>query len=128
MGKRLYVGNLPYSMKSNDLEEVFRQIGEVVSAKVVTDMESGRSKGFAFVEMATDELGARAMEELNGKEVGGRALKVTEANPRPERPAGGNRFGGNREGGFRGGNREGGFRGGNRGDRGGNRGGYGRDE
>jgi cold-inducible RNA-binding protein len=112
MGKRLYVGNLSYALKSPDLEEVFRQVGEVVSVKVITDMETGRSKGFAFVEMANDELGAQAIEQLNGKEMGGRALRVTEANPRPERPAGGsaggvsrNRFGGNREGGFRGVNR-----------------------
>lgn len=124
MGKRLYVGNLSYSLKSPDLEEVFRQVGEVVSVKVVTDMETGRSKGFAFVEMASDDLGAQAIEELNGKEVGGRALRVTEANPRPERPQGGNRFGGNREGGFsRGGGRDGGFRGGNREGGGGYRGG-----
>lgn len=118
MGKRLYVGNLAYSLKSPDLEEVFRQVGEVVSVKVVTDMETGRSKGFAFVEMASDDLGAQAIEQLNGKEVGGRALRVTEANPRPERPAGGNRFGGNREGGFSRGRHEGG------GDRGGARGGF----
>lgn len=121
MGKRLYVGNLSYSMKSADLEEVFKQVGEVVSVKVVTDMETGRSKGFGFVEMATDDLGTQAIETLNGKEVGGRALRVTEANPRPERPAGGG-FRGNRDGG-------GGFRGnrdGNRdGNRGGNRGGFG---
>jgi cold-inducible RNA-binding protein len=65
-------------------------------------METGRSKGFAFIEMATDELAKQAISELDGKEVGGRALRVSEANPRPERPAGGNRFGGNREGGFRG--------------------------
>lgn len=107
MGKRLYVGNLPYSIKSQELEEVFAQVGEVVSAKVITDVETGRSKGFAFVEMASDDQGTQAIEQLNGKEIGGRALKVTEANPRPERPAGGNRFGGNREGGFRGGNRGG---------------------
>lgn len=106
MGKRLYVGNLAYTLKSGDLEEVFRQVGEVTSAKVIMDLETGRSKGFAFVEMASDDLGAQAIAELNGKEVGGRALRVTEANPRPERPAGtGNRFGGNRSGGFRGGNR-----------------------
>lgn len=121
MAKRLYVGNLSYSLKSQDLEEVFRKVGEVVSVKIITDMESGRSKGFAFVEMASDDLGAQAIEQLNGKDVGGRPLRVTEANPRPERPAGGNRFGGNREGGFRGGNRgpnrgpsRGGTRGGNR--------------
>lgn len=101
MGKRLYVGNLSYALKSPDLEEVFRQIGDVTSVKVVMDQETGRSKGFAFVEMATDDLGAQAIEQLNGKEVGGRALRVTEANPRPERPDRGNRFGGNREGGFR---------------------------
>jgi cold-inducible RNA-binding protein len=121
MSKRLYVGNLAYSLRSQDLEEVFRQVGEVVSVKVVTEMETGRSKGFAFVDMATDDLAHAAIEKLNGKEVAGRALKVTEANPRPERPQGGNRFGGNREGGFRGpregglrGKKEGGFRGGNR--------------
>jgi cold-inducible RNA-binding protein len=122
MGKRLYVGNLSYSLNSNELEELFRQVGEVVSVKVITDMETGRSKGFAFVEMASDELGEQAIETLNGKDLSGRALRVTEANPRPERPAGGNRFGGNREGGFRGnregggfrGNREGGFGGSNR--------------
>lgn len=102
MSKRLYVGNLSYTLKSAELEEVFRGVGEVVSAKVITDMETGRSKGFGFVEMASDEQGVAAIETLNGKDVGGRPLKVTAANPRPERPAGGNRFGGNREGGFRG--------------------------
>ena len=101
MGKRLHVGNLSYSLKSAELEEVFRRIGEVTSAKVIIDMETGRSKGFAFVEMASDDLASTAMREINGKEVDGRALKVTEANPRPERPEGGNRFGGNREGGFK---------------------------
>lgn len=110
MGKRLYVGNLAYSLKSQDLQEVFSQVGEVVHVKVVTDQETGRSKGFAFVEMASDDLGAQAIEQLNGKEVGGRALRVTEANPRPERPAGsfsrGPRESGDRGGrGFGGGNR-----------------------
>jgi RNA recognition motif-containing protein len=116
MGKRLYVGNLSYALKSQDLEELFRQVGDVVSVKVVTDMETGRSKGFGFVEMASDELGAQAIETLNGKEVGGRALRVTEANPRPERPSGGGfrSQGGGGRGGFGGGNR-GGFGGGNRG-------------
>lgn len=129
MGKRLYVGNLSYSLKAPELEQVFKQVGEVISVKIINDQETGQSKGFAFVEMGTDDLGAAAIETLNGKEVGGRALRVTEANPRPERPAGGNRFGGAREGGFsRGarseGAREGGFRGSDRGgDRGGNRGG-----
>lgn len=115
MSKRLYVGNLSYSLKSEELQDLFAEVGEVVSAKVVMDRETNRSKGFAFVEMASDDQGAQAIEKFNGREVSGRALKVTEANPRPERPAGGNRFGGNREGGFRGGNRDGGgFRGGNR--------------
>lgn len=101
MSKRLYVGNLSYSLKSQDLTDVFNQVGEVVSAKVITDMESGRSKGFGFVEMASDELGSKAITELNGKEVGGRELKVTAANPRQDRPVSGNRFGGERSGGFR---------------------------
>lgn len=100
MSKRLYVGNLSYSLKSQDLEEAFKKIGEVVSAKVITDRETGQSKGFGFVEMATDDLGTAAIETLNGKEVGGRALKVTAANPAQDRPVSGNRFGGNREGGF----------------------------
>jgi RNA recognition motif-containing protein len=100
MSKRLYVGNLSYSIKSQDLEEAFRKIGEVVSAKVIMDRDSGQSKGFGFVEMATDEMGVAAIETLNGKEVGGRALKVTAANPAQDRPVGGNRFGGSREGGF----------------------------
>lgn len=117
MGKRLYVGNLSYTLKSEDLEEVFRQVGDVTSVKVVTDRDTGRSKGFAFVEMATDDLGVQAIETLNGKEVGGRALRVTEANPRPERPAGGGGFRGSRDGGGRSGggfNRGGGDRDGNR--------------
>ena len=91
MGKRLYVGNLSYSLKAPELEEIFKAVGEVVNVKVVMDQETGRSKGFAFVEMATDDQGTQAIETLNGKDVGGRALKVTEANPRPERPSGGAR-------------------------------------
>jgi len=98
MSKRLYVGNLSYSLKNQDLEEAFRKLGDVVSAKIMMDRDTGQSKGFGFVEMATDDMGAAAIEALNGKELGGRALKVTEANPRPERQVG--KFGGNREGGF----------------------------
>jgi cold-inducible RNA-binding protein len=101
MGKKLHVGNLSYGLKSNDLEDLFRKVGEVKSVKVITDLETGKSKGFAFVEMATDDQAAAAVETLNGKEVDGRPLKVTDANPRPE--GSGNRFGGSREGGFRGG-------------------------
>ena len=117
MGKRLYVGNLSYSLQQKDLEEVFRSAGEVLNVKVVMDQETGRSKGFAFVEMATDDQGAQAIETLNGKDVGGRALKVTEANPRPERPAGGGFKGGGERtgdrGGFSRGGSNGGFGGGN---------------
>lgn len=100
MSKRLYVGNLSYSLTSKDLEEAFRKVGEVVSAKIIMDRETNQSKGFGFVEMASDDLGATAIESLNGKEVGGRAMKVTAANPAQDRPVSGNRFGGNREGGF----------------------------
>ena len=107
MSKRLYVGNLPFTYTSQELETLFSQIGEVLSAKIILDRENGRSKGFAFVEMASDELGARAISTLNDKEVGGRLMKVTAANPKPEKAAGtGHRFGGQRQGGFsRGGNR-----------------------
>ena len=106
MSKRLYVGNVSYSLKSENLEDIFREAGEVVSAKIIMDRETGQSKGFGFVEMATDDQGATAIEKLNGKEAGGRNLKVTAANPQQDRPVGGNRFGGPRAGGFsRNGNR-----------------------
>jgi|APGre2960657468_1045069.scaffolds.fasta_scaffold03068_3 RNA recognition motif-containing protein len=121
MGKRLYVGNLSYSLKAPELEEVFKAVGEVVNVKVVMDQETGRSKGFAFVEMATDDQGTKAIETLNGKDIGGRALKVTEANPRPEKPTGGARPPGG-SGGERGGFSRGGAVSRNgTGDRGGNR-------
>jgi RNA recognition motif-containing protein len=121
MGKRLYVGNLSYSLKAPELEEVFKTVGEVVNVKVVMDQETGRSKGFAFVEMATDDQGTQAIETLNGKDIGGRALKVTEANPRPEKPTGGARPPGG-SGGERGGFSRGGAVSRNgTGDRGGNR-------
>lgn len=83
MGKRLYVGNLAYSVKSQDLQEIFQLIGDVLSAKVVTDMQTNRSKGFGFVEMASEDLAKKAIEDINGKEVGGRALRVGQATPRP---------------------------------------------
>jgi RNA recognition motif-containing protein len=121
MGKRLYVGNLSYSLKATDLEEAFKAVGEVLNVKIVMDQETGRSKGFAFVEMATDDQGNQAIETLNGKDIGGRALKVTEANPRPERPTGGARPPGG-SGGERGGFSRGGSTARNgSGDRGGNR-------
>jgi RNA recognition motif-containing protein len=106
---KLYVGNLAFQTTSQELQELFAQAGTVESASVVEDRETGRSRGFAFVEMSTKEEGAAAIDQFNGKEVGGRALKVNEAKPRENRGGGGGRgFGGNRGGGGYGGNRGGG--------------------
>ena len=118
MSTKLYVGNLAFQTTSEELQDLFAQAGTVESASVVEDRMTGRSRGFAFVEMASKEEAASAIEQFNGKEVGGRALKVNEAKPRENRGGGGRGFGGNRGGGF-GGNRNGGGRGGNFG--GGNR-------
>ena len=107
MSTKLYVGNLAFQTTSEDLQELFAQAGTVQSASVVEDRETGRSRGFAFVEMSTKEEADAAIEQFNGKEVGGRALKVNEAKPRENRSGGGRGFGGNRGGGF-GGNRGGG--------------------
>lgn len=82
----IYVGNLSYRMADKDLEEVFAKFGEVKSAKVIMDRETGRSKGFGFVEMHTRESGSDAIEALNGNECEGRTLRVNEAKPREERP------------------------------------------
>ena len=110
MSTKLYVGNLSFQTTSEDLQELFAQAGTVASASVVEDRMTGRSRGFAFVEMSTAEEAAAAIEQMNGKEVGGRALKVNEAKPRENRGGGG---GGGR--GFGGGNRGGGgYGGGNR--------------
>lgn len=106
MSTKLYVGNLSFKTTSQEIQELFAQAGNVQSASVVEDRETGRSRGFAFVEMSTDDEAASAIELLNGKEVGGRALKVNEAKPRENRGGGGRSFGNNR-GGF-GGNRGGG--------------------
>ena len=125
MSTKLYVGNLAFQTTSEELQELFAQAGTVESASVVEDRMTGRSRGFAFVEMATPEEANAAIEQMNGKEVGGRALKVNEAKPRENRGGGGGRggFGGNRGGGGGyggGGNRSGGggrgknFGGGNR--------------
>lgn len=120
MSTKLYVGNLAFQTTSEELQELFGQAGKVDSASVVEDRDTGRSRGFAFVEMSTAEEAAAAIEQFNGKEVGGRALKVNEAKPRENRGGGGGRgFGG---GGNRGG---GGGYGGNRGGGGGGRGGGG---
>lgn len=89
MGKRLYCGNLSYNVRSGDLESLFSQFGEVVSAQVVEDRETGRSKGFGFVEMNTDDEASAAIDALDGNEHEGRALKVNEAKPRESRGGGG---------------------------------------
>jgi RNA recognition motif-containing protein len=78
----IYVGNLPFTSNSDDLEELFGQYGQVDSAAVINDRETGRSRGFGFVEMATDDEARRAIEELDGHDMGGRNLRVNEARPR----------------------------------------------
>ena len=116
MSKKLYVGNLAFQTTTQDLQELFAQAGTVESAQIIEDRDTGRSKGFAFVEMSTDEEAAAAIDQFNGKEIAGRMLKVNEAKPRESRGGGGGRgFGGNRGGGGYGGNRGGGGFGGNRG-------------
>ena len=130
MGNKLYVGNLPYQVRDSDLEQAFGQFGSVTSAKVMMERDTGRSKGFGFVEMGSDEEAQAAINGLNGQPLGGRDLVVNEARPMEPRPprTGGGGFGGPRGGGFGGGNR-GGFGGGGGGGRGsfggGDRGGYG---
>lgn len=91
MGKRLYVGNLPYSVDSSDLEQLFAAHGTVASAQVIDDRETGRSKGFGFVEMESDDQAEAAINALNGYQHDGRALTVNEARPRAPRQGG---FGG----------------------------------
>ena len=114
MSTKLYVGNLSFNTSNEDLQELFGQAGTVESVNIVEDRDTGRSRGFGFVEMSSKEEGTAAIEQLNGKEIDGRALTVNEARPREERSGGG---GGNRGGG--------GGRGGYGGGGGGGRGGYG---
>ena len=107
MSTKLYVGNLAFQTTSQQLQELFGQAGTVQSASVVEDRDTGRSRGFAFVEMSTQDEATSAIEQFNGKEVGGRALKVNEAKPRENRGGSGRGFndrGGSRNGGGRGGN------------------------
>jgi len=92
MAKKLYVGNLSYNMTEDALKETFSQAGTVDSAIIIKDKMSGRSKGFGFVEMSTDEEAQKAVEMLNGKELDGRALTVNEARPMEERPRRENRY------------------------------------
>ncbi|MDD0839463.1 RNA-binding protein [Curvibacter sp. HBC61] len=145
MGNKLYVGNLPYSVRDNDLEQAFSQFGAVASAKVMMERDTGRSKGFGFVEMGSDAEAQAAINGMNGQSLGGRSVVVNEARPMEPRPprsgggfggggggyggggrSGGGGFGGGRSGG---GGGEGGFRSpygaGPRGGNGGGRGGYG---
>ncbi len=128
MGNKLYVGNLPYSVRDGDLEQAFSQFGQVSSAKVMMERDTGRSKGFGFVEMASEPEAQAAIQGMHGQALGGRNLVVNEARPmepRPPRSGGGGGYGG----GGGGGNRDGGFRspyggGGRSGGGGGGRGGY----
>jgi RNA recognition motif-containing protein len=96
MGSRLYVGNLPFDTTENDLQDMFAQAGAVTSVELVQDRQTGKSRGFAFIQMGSDADAQKAIETLNGKDVGGRAMTVNEARPREERGGGGG-------GGFRGG-------------------------
>jgi cold-inducible RNA-binding protein len=107
MSTKLYVGNLAFQTTSQELQELFATAGTVESASVVEDRDTGRSRGFAFVEMSTKEEATSAIDQFNGKEVGGRELKVNEAKPRENRSVGGRGFGGNRNGNGFGGNRGG---------------------
>ncbi|MDO9250207.1 RNA-binding protein [Hydrogenophaga sp.] len=135
MGNKLYVGNLPYTVRDEDLQQAFSAYGSVNSAKVMMERDTGRSKGFGFVEMGNDAEAQAAVEGMNGQSLGGRSLVVNEARPMEARPprTGGGGFGGPRGGGGGfgggGGGGEGGFRspyggGGRRDGGGGGRGGY----
>src|SRR3990170_4349017 len=106
--KNLFVGNLSFQTTDSELQALFEQFGEITRVQIMTDRDTGRSRGFGFVEMTSDEAAAKAIEALNGKDLGGRALNVNEARPKPEGRGGGGR----------------GFGGGG----GGGRGGYGRDD
>lgn len=121
MGKKLYVGNLPFSASEEDIAAKFAACGTVESAKLITDRDTGRSKGFGFVEMSSDTEAQAAIDKLNGQDFGGRPMTVNEARPQQKkgpRPGGGGYGGGGYGGGYGGGN-GGGYGGG------GGRGGYG---
>jgi len=83
MGKRLYVGNVPYRLTEEELTGFFSQVGQVTEVNIIMDRETGRAKGFAFVEMADDSAALAAVEQLDGQQLGGRTIKVAEAKPRP---------------------------------------------
>jgi RNA recognition motif-containing protein len=117
MGKKLYVGNLAYSLSDRELEQLFAAHGTVQSAQVIMDRDTGRSKGFGFVEMGTDQEAQAAITAMNGKEVEGRALTVNEARPKTEGGRGGGGGGGGGRGFGGGGGGRGGGGGGGRGGR-----------
>lgn len=112
MGKKLYVGNLPFSATEQVLTETFAECGTVESAKIITDRDTGRSKGFGFVEMSTDEEAQNAIEKFNGADWGGRPMTVNEAKPQAPRDNRGGGGGGGGRGGFGGGGGRGGGGGG----------------
>jgi hypothetical protein len=131
MGNKLYVGNLPYSVRDSDLEQAFSQFGAVSSAKVMMERDTGRSKGFGFVEMGSDAEAQAAISGMNGQPLGGRSVVVNEARPMESRPrtggygGGGGGYGGGGGGGYGGGGGGGYGGGGGGGDRGGRSGGGG---
>ncbi|AMO23225.1 hypothetical protein GCM10027034_42970 [Ramlibacter solisilvae] len=127
MGNKLYVGNLPYSVRDSDLEQAFGQFGSVTSAKVMMERDTGRSKGFGFVEMGSDAEAQAAINGMNGQSLGGRSVVVNEARPMESRPRSGGYGGGGGGGGYGGGGGGGGGYGGGGGRRegGGGGGGYG---
>lgn len=98
MGRKLFVGNLPFDVANQDLEQLFGQVGKCDSVSVITDRMTGRSRGFAFVEMSSDEEAEQAIQQFNGYDLHGRAITVNEAREREQRPGGGGGFG--RGGGF----------------------------
>jgi hypothetical protein len=110
MGNKLYVGNLPYQVRDSDLEEAFSQFGQVTSAKVMMERETGRSKGFGFVEMGSDAEAQAAINGMNGQSMGGRSVVVNEARPMENRPRTGGFGGGGGGGGYGGGGGGGGRR------------------
>ena len=129
MGNKLYVGNLPYSFRDSDMEQAFAQFGTVTSAKVMMERDTGRSKGFGFVEMGSPAEAQAAIQGMNGQQIGGRGLVVNEARPMEPRSGGGGGgggrgFGGGGGGGGYGGGSSGGRREGGGGGYGGGRGGY----
>lgn len=114
MGNKLYVGNLPYSVRDEDLQQSFGQFGAVTSAKVMMERDTGRSKGFGFVEMGSDAEAQAAINGMNGQPLGGRSVVVNEARPMEARPPRSGGFGGGGGGGYGGGGGGGGYGGGGR--------------